>query len=197
MELNELKNVWKQQSSNHNLDYSQSELMMLINNQMISLEKEIKSRDRIEFIACLFLIVCFGIILFTTNSVWKQVGSVTIVLSGIFIWYKLKYTQHRSFDKKPSPDRPMREYLKLEAESVEKQKKLLQNIAWWYIAPICLGLFFFALGLDSGFTKKLLYMIVVIVTGGLVWWMNQRAVKQKFDPLLKEIKEAIKFLEED
>lgn len=194
MELDELKKVWKQQDS-RKMNYSRSELMMLINNKMISLENEIKSRDRLEIIACTFLIIFYGIIFFTTNSIWKQAGSITIVLSGFFIWYKLKRTQHRSFDEDPSPDRPMKEYLVLEKKSVQHQKKILKNVAWWYIAPIGVGLCLFAWGFDSGPTNKLLYMLVVVLLGGLVWWLNQRAVKRKFDPLLDEIDEAIHFME--
>ncbi|MDZ7680373.1 MAG: hypothetical protein U5J63_01370 [Fodinibius sp.] len=52
MELNELKNVWKQQEVPNKKEYSKSELMMLINNKMISLEEQIKSRDRLENTGC-------------------------------------------------------------------------------------------------------------------------------------------------
>jgi len=40
MEIDELKHIWKQQSS-RDREYSRSELMMLINNRMISLEEKI------------------------------------------------------------------------------------------------------------------------------------------------------------
>lgn len=196
MELDELKHVWKQQSS-RDMDYSRSELMMLINNKMISLEEKIRSRDRLEIIACIILIVSYSIIFFTTNSAWKQAGSITIILSGILIWYKLKSVQRQSFSKDdPSPDRPMREYLHLEAQSIKKQKNLLKSVVWWYILPIGIGLFLFTMGFDAGLTTKIVYLAIVVLLGIGVWWMNQQAVKQKFNPLLQEIENAIEFVEE-
>jgi len=115
----------------------------------------------------------------------------------MLIWYKLKSTQHQSFgENAPSPDRPMKEYLNLEIRNIKKQKRLLKNIAWWYILPIGTGLFLFAMGFDTGLTAKIVYIGIVILLGAFVWWINQRAVKRKFDPLIDEIKEAIEFVEE-
>jgi len=196
MDLDNLKKIWKQQKSSNNYEYSQSELIMLINNKMISLEEKVRSRDRLEIIACIVVIICFGITFFTTESIWKQVGSGAIILSGIFIWYKLKSTQVQTLNNEPSLDRPMREYLKLELQSIQKQKKLLRNVAWWYILPMDIGLFLFTMGFNSDFTTKLIYLSLVVLFSGFVWKLNQRAVKRKFDPLLREISEAIQFVKE-
>jgi len=197
MELDTLKRIWKKQKGRRNYEYSRSELIMFINNKMISFEEKIRSRDRLEIIACIVIIICFGITFFTTESIWKQVGSGAIILSGIFIWYKLKSTQAQTINHEPSPDRPMREYLELELQSIRKQKKLLRNVAWWYILPMDVGLFLFTLGFNSGLITKLIYLAVVVLFSIFVWKINQRAAKRKFDPLLREINEAIQFVEEE
>ncbi|MGD8427780.1 MAG: hypothetical protein PVH63_09105 [Balneolaceae bacterium] len=195
MELNELKNTWKQQKNISDYEYTPSELVMLINNKMISLEEQIKSRDRLEIIASILVMFFFGITFFTTESIWKQVGSVAIILSGIFIWYKLKKTQSQTFAREPSPDQPMRKYLELELKSIRKHKKLLRNVAWWYIIPIDIGLFLFTLGFDSGLTEQVIYIAIVLIASVFVWTLNQRAAKGTFDPLITDIQEAIEFME--
>jgi len=195
MEFDELKKVWKNQAKQESGEYTKSEVMMLINNRMVSLEEEVKSRDRLEIIAAVLIIICFGVILFTTNSVWKQFGSTIIIVSAVFIWYKLKSTQVESFSEQLSPDRPMKEYLHVELQRVQKQKTLLKNVAWWYILPIFTGLLFFSFGFDSSLAFQVGYMIFVALLSVGIWMLNQRTVKKKFDPLINEIQEAIRFIE--
>lgn len=195
MELDELKRTWKAQKSSSDMTYSKSEIMMLINNKMISFEKEIKSRDRLEIIACVLVIIFFGFTLFTTNSPWKHAGSVVLILSAVFIWYKLKATQKETFSDEHSPDRPMSEYLSLELQTIRKHKKLLQNMAWWYLAPMLVGLLLFTIGFNTTLLWKGVYLAVVILLLGGVWKLNQNAVQKKFDPMIDEIEEAINVLE--
>lgn len=197
MELDELKRTWKEQKSSSELDYSKSEIMMLIKNKMISFEKDIRSRDRLEIIACILVIIFFGFTLFTTASVWKQAGSVVIILSAAFIWYKLKATQKDTFGEEHSPDRPMSEYLNLELESIRKHKKLLQNVAWWYLSPMFVGLLFFTIGFNTRLLWKGIYLAIVILLLGFIWKLNQNAVRKKFDPMINEIEEAINVLDND
>ncbi len=196
MELDELKHIWKQQEIEDEMEYSQSELMVLINNKMLSLEKEIKSRDRLEIIACAMIVLFFGYILFTSSSMWTQIGSATLVLAGIFIAYKLKSAQIKRKDESAQYDHSMQEHLSWELQQLRRQKKLLKNVAWWYIAPIVVGLLFFTMGSEMGLVIQVVYMGGVLAFSGFVWYLNQRTVKKKFEPLIKEIREAIKSLKE-
>lgn len=197
MELIDLKKIWKKQQVIPEMDYSRTELMVLINNKMVSLENEIKSRDRREIIAIIIVIVFYGIIFLTTQSIWKQAGSIIIILSGIFIWYKLKSTQRKIKDEEPTPNQSMIEYLNHEMRSVLSQRKLLKNVAWWYLLPLETGLLLFTVGFELGITLKIIFMFVFILTGWGIWELNRHAVRHRLDPLLIEIKDAIRFLEED
>lgn len=195
MKLDELKRTWKEQKSSSRIEYSKSEIMMLINNKMISFEKDIKSRDRLEIIACVLVIIFFGFILFTTESPWKQAGSAVLIASAAFIWYKLKATQKETFGDEHSPDRPMSEYLNLELQTIRKHKRLLQNMAWWYLSPMFVGLLLFTIGFNTSLLWKVVYLAVVTVLLGFIWKLNQNAVQKKFDPMINEIEEAVKVLE--
>lgn len=196
MELNELKNIWRRQQADKERDYSQSELMLLINNKMLSLEKQVKSRDRIEIIACAALVLFFGYTLVTAHSLWTQIGSTIIVAAAIFIGYRLKSSQIEKQSRDDSYNHSMAEHLQQELNQVRQQKKLLENIAWWYISPIVVGLAFLAAGFETGLLSKVTYMAVVLVCAVLVWYFNQRAVRRKFDPLIQELNKAITSLNE-
>ncbi|MDZ7680372.1 MAG: hypothetical protein U5J63_01365 [Fodinibius sp.] len=131
------------------------------------------------------------------NSIWIQAGCAVIVLSAAFIWYKLKNTQRLSFDANSGQDRPMREHLNSELESLQKQKALLANVAWWYLTPIWIGLLLITIGFSNGPIFKIGYMIAVSLLYAWIWNRNQKVVKQRFDPLETEIKEAIKSIDNE
>jgi Flp pilus assembly protein TadB len=171
--------------------------MVLINNKLLSLEKDIQSRDKLELLACLAVCLIFGYILFASHSMWKQIGSAILILSAIFIAYKLKSTQIRSKSDTVKCNHSMEQHLKLELKQVRSQKKMLRNIVWWYIAPIVVGLSFFTMGFESGVVIQIIYMCVVIILSAVVWQLNQRVVRSKFDPLIKEIEEAIQSLNDN
>lgn len=191
MEIDEMQKIWRQQKMDINQDYSQSEIMMLINNKMLALEKEIKSRDRLEIIACIFLIVVFGYYLLYSSSIWIKAGSAVIIFSSIFIWYTLKKNQIKKIKTPELADHSLKNHLKKELERVKRQKKLSQNIGWWYIAPITFGLILITIGFETGLLFQISYMALVFIVALVVWRYNQNTVKHKYDPLISEIREAI------
>lgn len=195
MEFDELKKTWKRQQINQELEYSEHEVLMLINNKMISFEKDIKTRDRGEFIASALVIIAFGILFFVMSSVISKIGCIVIILSTFFIAYKLKKNQPNKIEDKRSRNHTIRQHLKQELKNVQKQKALLTNIVWWYIAPPCLGLFLFTIGTTWYNTAKIIYLLLLVLMAVAVWYLNQRAVTRRFDPLLKEIKDSIAFIE--
>jgi len=196
MELDELKKVWKAEEPREKFDYGPSELIAMINNRMIALESRIRSRDRLEIIACIIIIAVFFVLLVTAESTWKRVGSAILVTAGILIWIRLKKTQKASFAEQPSPDQPISEFLKKERKAIRKQKSLLKNIGWWYILPIAVGLLTFTAGFDASIWFKAGYAGVIILVAAVVWILNQRAAREKFDPLLEDIEQALTSLEQ-
>ncbi|MDZ7771158.1 MAG: hypothetical protein U5K31_00160 [Balneolaceae bacterium] len=194
MELDELKDIWKQQKAAAGANYSRSELLMLINNRMISFEERIRSRDRLEVLACIAVIIFFGAYFFVTESLLQQVGSVVLVSGALLVWYRLKTTDVHKTEDRPMVDLPMAVHLERELRRVREQKKLLGSIAWWYILPLTVGLLIFALGFQSGWAFKAGYITLVLAMGGWVWKRNRDTVRRKFAPLEKELEEAMEFI---
>lgn len=197
MELDELKHIWQQQEGDEPMEDPRSKIKAQIDDKMHALEKEIRSRDRLEIAAAVAVMIIFGVFFYYSQSVWDRIGSGIVVLSAIYICYKLKTAQFKRADTNNTFDHPMEEHLKMELQQVKRQKKLLQNVAWWYIAPMTVGLILLTFDTGTGFWFRIGYPVLLLAFGGLVWKLNQRAVRKKFEPLQREIQEAIEFLEKN
>lgn len=193
MKLDELKQIWKQQKIERDMEYSQSELLMLINNKMISFEKDIRSRDRLEIIACALVVLIFGIWFFTASSLWTRIGCAIIVAGCFFIVYKLKKAQPKA-DDPVRYDHSIAEHLQYELRKVRTQKRLLKNVAWWYILPNVMGLFFVTLGFPLSIWFKAGYITLIIALAAWIWYMNQKAISNRFEPLIGELRDSINFI---
>lgn len=193
MELDEMKAIWKRQRTATGGDFKRSDLLMLIN-RMISMEERVRSRDRLEVLACMVVIVGFSAHFFVTESLLQQIGSVVLVGGALLVWYKLKTTEVHRAEKRPMVNLPMTVHLERELRRVREQKKLLGSIAWWYILPLTVGLLLFALGFQSGWAFKAGYLALVLAMGAWVWKRNQDTVRRKFAPLEREIEEALDFV---
>lgn len=190
MELDEMKHIWKNQQIENGMDYSNQELLMLINNKSIAFEEQIKARDRREIVVAIIVALFFGVFFFFMPSVWQKVGSGIIVLSCILIGYKLRSVRRQSVANEPNHDHSVHQHLLCELRWVKSQKQLLQNVVWWYICPLALGLIVFAFGFQAGIFK-VLYIIMVIAMSAATWYLNKRAVNKRFEPLIKHLKKGI------
>jgi|SRR5690625_1042235 len=161
---------------------------------MISFDKEIRSRDRMEIIAGLIVAVVFTFYFFMSSSIWIKTGSAVIVLSSLFIIYWLKTRQPKQI-KEPSYNHSIYQHLKLEFYNVHRQKELLENIIWWYIGPISIGLIIFSFGFTL--TYQLIYITAIIAVGTGIWYLNQKTVARRLDPLIISIKEALDYLQSE
>lgn len=173
---------------------SRLELLKSINQKIVAFKRCSFNRDRKELIACILLLVLFGIYFFITPSILKKVGCLVIVLAALRISYKLCYVSMQLATKeKPGSYQSIRTYLFTELRKIMRLKKLLENIARWYIIPLSCGLFLITLGSESSLLFKINYLQVVAVLGGLIWYLHHYRVSYKLDPLIFEIKQSIRF----
>lgn len=193
IEFNDLKQTWHRQEASENLDYSQEQLLMLLNNKIVSFKEQIRSRDRREILAAILVIIVFGVFFFVMPSIWQKVGSAIIVISGSYSWYKLKAVQRKAIKQEPDFDTTLPDHLKHELQWLEKQRKLLKIVAWWYILPIALGLILFAIGFER-VIFKFVYIACVVLLGIGILMLNQNAVRKRFDPLIDKLREALSFM---
>ena len=196
MKLDELKEVWEQQQSDKKSDFSSEDYLQNIDQKMSDFEQSIQSRDRFEIIACIVVIGIFGYVLLTSSALLRQVGAGIVIAGAAYVWYRLKRAQNNMLAAQTT-DRSVKEHLKFELNKVQEQKKMLKNIAWWYIAPIYIGLVVLTIGSSPNIQFQIIYLAVVTIVGIAVWYYNQHKIKKRFNPLISEIDEAIKSLEKD
>lgn len=87
------------------------------------------------------------------------------------------------------------EKLYAERAKVNAQIGLLENILWWYIAPLAVGVVLVVLGLSgwTGFTLG--YTASVGVLSGGIYWLNQRAVRRELKPRQRELTRLLRQME--
>lgn len=197
MELNDLKNIWDKQKSGDRKDNPELTIVGRIDEEIDSLEKDIRKRDNREIVICIFLIICFSVIFFLVQSMWMRIGCAIIVLSCTYICYKLKTSQIESSTWNQSYDRALDEHLRNELQQVLEQKNLLKNIAWWYISPLILGLVFLTLGSNATAGFKSIYLSFILILGVVAWIWNQQVVQKKLNPIIQDLEEALEMIDDD
>jgi len=154
--------------------------------RMQGFDQTLSWRDYGEVAACIFIIGWFGWdLLFGNNSPLTQAGCVVLIASAVFIAWKLVWSKRRL--PKAEPDAPIFDAVKVELQKVENQIGLLKSVAWWYLLPLLVGVMMCHWGGSGGVPSKLLYSAFVLALFGLIYWLNQRAVKNNLLPLKREL----------
>lgn len=145
-------------------------------------------------VACILCAGLFGIYFFMTPSVLKKTGSLIIILAALIFSYKLyKVSRELAKKKPPLEEETLQNQLVGELHKIKRWKKLLENIGRWYILPLSCGLFLLTVGSQSSLLFKINYFLIVGASGGVFWYLHQRRVSYKLEPLIFELKQAIRF----
>lgn len=195
MELEELKKIWKKQEADEQESLTKEQLVVMLNNKLISFDEKIKRRDWLEIGAAVVIALACLIILFDTQSVWYQLGCLTLIIASGTIIYKLIAARNKDTFNNIRADKTFREHLREELDKMKTQKKLLESVLSWYLLPIFIGLVFFVIGFEQQLLVKILYLAAVVILYGYIWKLNQDAVTEKVDPIIKDLEEALNFLE--
>lgn len=195
MELEELKKIWKKQEANEQEYLTREQLVVMLNNKLISFDEKIQKRDWLEIAAALITVAVCGVTLFYTQSIWFRLGCLTLIIASGIIIFKLKSAHSKESNKKIKADKTFEEHLADELHKMKAQKRLLQSVLSWYLLPIFIGIVFFVIGFEQQLLYKVVYLTAVVILYGYIWKLNQDAVSSKIDPIISDIEEAIEFLE--
>lgn len=154
--------------------------------RMKDFDQTISGRDYVEVAACIFIVGWFGWdLLFRNNSTLTQAGCVVLIVSAVFIAWKLIGSKRRIPKAKPSA--PIFEAVKVELQKVENQIGLLKSVAWWYLLPLLVGVMMCSWGGSGNVPSKLVYSAFVLALYAFIYWLNQRAVRNNLLPLKREL----------
>lgn len=186
MNLDELKPAWKKQQAdlgNNRVD----DLAKLVRSKGRWLDKTLLRRDLVESAACVLAICLFGPSFFTATTVIGKIGVALIVFAAIEIMVVLNAT--RAW-RPTEPHVSLGDFTRERISQVDRQIFLLKNVNWWYSGPILVGCSLISLGRDP-LGIALVSLVLFLLMGWFLHWLNQRAVRTQLMPLRKELVAAL------
>jgi hypothetical protein len=194
MKLDDLKANWKTAIESDNSTQDLSPMIELLVKETSKVDKSIKRRDRLEISIALLLIPVWSWKLFYSASLVQTTGLWIAIVACLYIPYKLLKAKQINAPK----DNSVMAFLQFEKIKIENQKKLLESVAVWYIAPLMVAIVLITAGAtvdETGIPRiteqlAIYYGFCVMLVIG-IYFLNKRAVKKQLLPLLDKIKQRI------
>ena len=192
MEPDKFEQAWRSQSSHPRVTIHQDLLATEIQRSHETFRSTIFRRDFLE-VAVAIVLIPVWIIIGQQGALpwtWYLTIPAMIWLGGFILFDRIRHPQ-RPIEAGDSLLQGIEESLK----QVEHQIWLLRNIFWWYLLPPTipiLAFFFHVSWLKSdnwsvaviSFLSNALLLVVVF---GVIYWVNQRAVRKDLEPRRQEL----------
>ena len=194
MKLDDLKANWKTAIESDNSTQDLTPMIELLVKETSKVDKSIKRRDRLEISIALLLIPVWSWKLFYSASLVQSTGLWIAIVACLYIPYKLLKAKQINAPK----DNSVMAFLQFEKIKIENQKKLLESVAVWYIAPLMVAIVLITAGAtvdEIGIPRiteqlAIYYGFCVMLVIG-IYFLNKRVVKKQLLPLLDKIKQRI------
>lgn len=188
----ELFDLWKANGPAQ-IRYDGSHLSKELQTSVTTLQKTIKYRDLREISVAAIMIPVFGFTAFMVPFLLSKIGAGIIVAWCLYLIIRLrKAAKKNTIDSTTS----FLDHLKNASSFIVTQRRLLDSVLYWYILPCLSGVMLFFLGFDMPLTQLLLLAAFVLVIGVVVYLLNKHAIKKTLDPLLEQVNNIIKDLNE-
>jgi hypothetical protein len=190
----ELQKIWQDATTAERVLFNRTILLKELDNAVCSFEKGIRKRDRREIAVAVLLMPALAIIAYLIPFILSKVAMLLLIPWCLLVIYQLKRI------KKENPDHvdmPLTGYLINKLQYVDRQKKLLQSVLYWYILPpsvLCI-LFFLGFNLPPG--RLAIHIIIVLAVNMAILYLNMKAVKEDLEPLRHKLNETLKQLQTD
>lgn len=197
MKFDDLKTGWKTEVEKAGEQQDLTSLVKSLEKETNKVDKSVKRRDFMEISIALLLIPVWAWKLFYSASLLQTIGLWVAIIACLYIPYKLLKARQVESAK----DDSLLSFLFVEKSKLEKQKQLLETVATWYLAPLTLAIVLITAGGtvdESGIpqiSQQLIvyYLFVALLYVG-IYFMNKRAAKKKFSPLLDKVNQRIQEL---
>jgi len=150
----------------------------------------------------------------------REVG-VAVVLLPVWVWMGIRLSlpwtwyltipglvwvaAYLLLDRRRHPSPPpgsgesLRQRAAASLAQVEHQIALLRGVLWWYLLPLAVPMliFFLHVGWRAGNFLPLVPLVAVgLMVFGLVYWVNQHAVRAELEPRRQELAKLLASLDE-
>jgi hypothetical protein len=191
----ELIKIWQSSPNQERIKFEKSRLMIDVQSSIDHLHKQIMYRDLVESIAVIIVIPSFISMAYSIPYTVSKVASLLIVAWAIYVFLRLRGA------KKHKPGAVTETYLKYlhkTKEYLHIQKKLLDNVIYWYILPSMIFAFLFLLGFIGapGKLGDVMGMSAIVVSLEVTsYFLNRAAVKKQILPRLGKVDNLIHAME--
>lgn len=205
----ELKDIWRKSSQTEQIKFDISQLQKDFEMNLKTAEKRVIHRDRREIVVAVLTMVLFAYFTYEVPFFWSKVTSVLCVICFGFLIYTLM--KNRKTKTPPSPSASYCELLANEEAYMKRQANLLDSVLYWYVIPLlgAQALFvwslrdpsaygwtsFWANLLPTSLYEKIIITIAFIIMGTFIVWLNKKAVKITWNPLIKQVQKIREDLE--
>ncbi len=176
---NELKNEWKKQGGSEQVAFTREGLAQELQTALAKMDSTIKRRNTREVIAAYALIPAAIIMAIAFPPLVSKIGALLLIPCSVLIITVLKRVQRY---KTRDMTLPLKDYLVQCKIYLEKERYLLNKVAYWYLGPLLVCLVMIFAGQHRHWLSAgVLPMFVVI------YYLNRKAAKEYFGPVLEKI----------
>lgn len=138
--------------------------------------RRLRLRNAVEYVACVIVVVCFGIYAFTLEHILQRAGSAMVVFGTLVAAWQL----HRRASAVPPETAGEMPILDFVRAQMVRQRDALASIFWWYILPFVPGLVVMMIGTDlqhppTGTAQFVGAASAWAIIAGMIfggWWLN-------------------------
>jgi hypothetical protein len=194
MSLEDIKREWRKEMDRSISSSELQELLDVVQRRCAGSERTIHGRDVREVLAAVFVVGTFAAMwpLYRSSGV-AILGVALVCLGAALIIYVLMSA------RQPEPlsfHASVLDFSKNRLAWLDGQIRLLRTVAWWYVAPICVGCLLLAWGITSGawLAFGLQAILTLAVAAGIVV-LNQWTVRHSVQPVRDDLAQLIEALE--
>ena len=192
MNENDIKKIWESGMLRTAVEIDTDRIAADLNIQLNDFKKAIQKRNMYEYAAIAILLPVTGAMVVAVQGTFAKIALAMSIPWAIWAAYKIYNVRHKEHIYATS----MKAYLMQCISYLAAERKLVSSVLYWYILPpnICAVLFFIGLGIRG--IPLLVMAIGIVVLVAFTYFLNQRSVKTKFDPLIKKLETTLSQLED-
>jgi len=194
MDENILKQLWLNSCNDQQVEINPEKLILSISQKINNIEKSVRRRDRREIFIAACMILLFGWWLIIMPHLLSKIGAAIIIAGCVLVMIRLPLARRNNIKKDTAS--AINYHLMVSLQSVKRQIKLLDTVAWWYLLPFFAGAICFYYSFPVSFTSKAIYTITVAILYGYIYYINKREITKVLKPLEQNISKLLHELSE-
>ena len=126
------------------------------------LRRDLMRRDVHESAAAIVVGAIFAVAAYFVRAPLARAGALVLVGASLMVITVLAVLRLRHGREETAPDTSLAEFCRRELAHVDAQIRWTRRVAWWYIAPLLIGVNMFFWGTSHSTTAAAVYLIATL-----------------------------------